>query len=140
MGDVFNQYHYPDVGKGGIPNLAPGANLPYSSYTPPKTNAAPPPTSGSRGKATGAMMAAGGYVTQPTLAMVGEQSKKEVVLPLERNTEWARLLANELRGAGASGGDIHITQPIYLGTDQLIGVIETVVDREGRLRNKPVFA
>jgi len=140
MGDVFNQYHYPDVGKGGIPNLAPGANLPYSSYTPPKTNAAPPPTSGSGGKATGAMMAAGGYVTQPTLAMVGEQSKKEVVLPLERNTEWARLLANELRGAGGTGGDIHITQPIYLGTDQLIGVIETVVDREGRLRNKPVFA
>ena len=87
------------------------------------------------------MMAAGGYVTQPTLAMVGEQSKKEVVLPLERNTEWARLLANELRGAGGVGsGDIHITQPIYLGTDQLIGVIETVVDREGRLRNKPVFA
>lgn len=85
--------------------------------------------------------AAGGYVTQPTLATIGEQSKKEVVLPLERNTEWARLLANELRGAGGvGGGDIHITQPIYLGTDQLIGVIETVVDREGRLRNKPVFA
>lgn len=120
-----------------------GAPTPIIPSTPvryPTTYTAPPPTSGSGGKATSAMMAAGGYVTQPTLAMVGEQSKKEVVLPLERNTEWARLLANELRGAGASGGDIHITQPIYLGTDQLIGVIETVVDREGRLRNKPVFA
>lgn len=117
------------------PRISPSTPVRY-----PTTPTTPPPTSGSGGKATGAMMAAGGYVTQPTLAMVGEQSKKEVVLPLERNTEWARLLANELRGAGASGGDIHITQPIYLGTDQLIGVIETVVDREGRLRNKPVFA
>lgn len=119
---------------------APTPTIPSTPVRYPTTYTAPPPTSGSGGKATGAMMAAGGYVTQPTLAMVGEQSKKEVVLPLERNTEWARLLANELRGAGASGGDIHITQPIYLGTDQLIGVIETVVDREGRLRNKPVFA
>lgn len=124
-----------------IPGPPPTPRIPPSTPVRyPTTPTTPPPTSGSGGKATGAMMAAGGYVTQPTLAMVGEQSKKEVVLPLERNTEWARLLANELRGAGASGGDIHITQPIYLGTDQLIGVIETVVDREGRLRNKPVFA
>lgn len=125
----------------GPPKVAPpstgGASGSWGAPTPTIPS---PPTTGAGGKATGVMMAAGGYVTQPTLAMVGEQSKKEVVLPLERNTEWARLLANELRGAGASGGDIHITQPIYIGTDQLIDVIETVVDREGRLRNRPVFA
>ena len=87
------------------------------------------------------MMAAGGYVTQPTLAWVGEQSKSEAVLPLDQNNEWAHKVANLLKEAGGTGsGDIHITQPVYLGTDQLIGVIEMVIDREGRLRNRPVFA
>lgn len=123
-------------GSWGAPTpTIPSTPVRYPVYTPP------PPTTGAGGKATGVMMAAGGYVTQPTLAWVGEQSKSEAVLPLDQNNEWAHKVANLLKEAGGTGsGDIHITQPIYLGTDQLIGVIETVVDREGRLRNKPVFA
>ena len=62
--------------------------------------------------------------------MVGEAGK-EVVMPLERNTGWIEQLARMItEQGGAGGGDIHITQPIYLGTDTLIGTIEAAFDRE----------
>lgn len=110
-----------------------GASGSWSTPSPPSTSL--PPLKGV------SAMATGGYVTQPTLTWVGEQSRKEAVLPLERNTGWADILLDRLaeRGGLSGGGDIHITQPVYLGTDQLISVIEMVVDREGRLRNRPVF-
>ena len=41
-------------------------------------------------------LAAGGYVTGNTLAEMGENDKKEVVLPLERNLGWAQSLADIL--------------------------------------------
>jgi len=84
-------------------------------------------------------LAKGGIVEQPTLAMVGEAGK-EAVMPLDRNTGWIDQLAAKIaEKGGTGGGDIHITQPIYLGSDTLIGVLETIIDREGRLRNEPVF-
>lgn len=87
-------------------------------------------------------LATGGIVTKPTLAMVGEQSKREAVLPLDRNTGWMDELADKLaaRGASGGGGDIVIEIPVYLGDDQLVDVIRRVVDREGRRRDRPVFA
>lgn len=48
-------------------------------------------------------LAQGGTVTGPTMAVMGEQSRKEVVLPLERNTGWADILADKLNEAG--GGE-----------------------------------
>lgn len=84
-------------------------------------------------------LAKGGVVEQPTLAMVGDAGK-EAVMPLDRNTGWIDQLAAKIaEKGGTGGGDIHITQPIYLGSDTLIGVLETIIDREGRLRNEPVF-
>lgn len=41
--------------------------------------------------------ATGGIITQPTLAMVGEQGK-EAVVPLEHNTEWMNTLAGVVSG------------------------------------------
>ena len=41
-------------------------------------------------------LATGGTVTSATLANLGEGNKKEVVLPLEQNTEWADILADKL--------------------------------------------
>lgn len=41
-------------------------------------------------------MATGGFITGPTLTMVGERHKKEVVLPLEQNTAWADIVADKL--------------------------------------------
>lgn len=82
----------------------------------------------------------GGIIDQPTLAVVGEQGK-EAVMPLENNTGWIDKMAEKLAASigGGEGGDIHITQPVYLGTDTLIDVIETAIDRESRRRNEPVF-
>lgn len=41
-------------------------------------------------------LAKGGFVNGNTFAELGEQGKKEVVLPLERNLQWAKILANQL--------------------------------------------
>lgn len=41
------------------------------------------------------MLAKGGVVDEATLAIIGEQGK-EVVMPLENNTEWIDLLAQKL--------------------------------------------
>lgn len=88
-------------------------------------------------------LARGGIIDQPTVAMVGEAGK-EAVMPLERNTGWIDQLAEKIasKNGGSNSGEgreINITQPIYIGTDNLVGVIESVIDREGRLRNNPVF-
>ena len=62
------------------------------------------------------MMAAGGIVTSPTLAVMGEQFKHEAVLPLDRNTGWAQTVADLLQKSGGvgSGGEL---QPIILEVD-----------------------
>jgi hypothetical protein len=85
--------------------------------------------------------ARGGYVQQPSLAYVGERRKKEAILPLEQNLGWADIIADKLaeRGGVGRGDERTITIPIYLGTDTLIHVVELAIDREGRVRNKPVF-
>ena len=84
--------------------------------------------------------AKGGIFSAPTLAYVSEHSKKEAVLPLERNTGWMDLIAEKVAAKSGGSGETHITMPIYLGTDTLMDVIELTVDREGRVRNKPVLA
>jgi hypothetical protein len=44
-------------------------------------------------------LAQGGVVSSPTIAMVGEAGK-EVVMPLERNTEWISQLAQQINNSG----------------------------------------
>jgi hypothetical protein len=41
-------------------------------------------------------LAKGGVIESPTLALMGENNKKEAVMPLEQNTGWIDLLANKL--------------------------------------------
>ena len=53
-------------------------------------------------------LASGGVVDRPTLAMIGEAGK-EVVMPLENNTEWINKLADKL---GANGGAA--TKTLYI--------------------------
>ena len=45
-------------------------------------------------------LATGGTVTSATLANLGEGNKREVVLPLEQNTEWADILADRINNRG----------------------------------------
>lgn len=54
------------------------------------------------------MLARGAVVDRPTLAMIGEAGK-EVVMPLENNTEWIDKLADKL---GANGGATNKTYNI----------------------------
>lgn len=85
--------------------------------------------------------ARGGFVQQPSLAYVGERRKKEAIIPLEQNLGWADIMADRLsERMGGRSGETNVTVPIYLGTDTLIATIEFAIDREGRVRNKPVFA
>lgn len=49
------------------------------------------------------MLARGAVIDSPTLAMIGEAGK-EVVMPLENNTEWINKLADKL---GANGGAVN---------------------------------
>ncbi len=54
-------------------------------------------------------LAKGGIVSTPTLAMMGENNKKEAVVPLERNLEWRDAIAGKIverMGAGGSGGGL----------------------------------
>ncbi len=53
------------------------------------------------------LLAKGGIVDQPTLAMIGERRKKEAVLPLEQNTGWMDTLAAKIAAviSGQSGGE-----------------------------------
>ena len=41
-------------------------------------------------------LARGGVIESPTLALMGENNKKEAVMPLEQNTGWINLLAEKL--------------------------------------------
>lgn len=47
-------------------------------------------------------LAEGGIVSGRTLAYLGENNKKEAVLPLERNTEWVDMLASKLNTTSGS--------------------------------------
>lgn len=53
------------------------------------------------------LLARGGIIDQPTLAMIGERRKKEAVLPLEQNTGWMDTLAAKIAAviSGQSGGE-----------------------------------
>lgn len=78
----------------GVINLIPGVNI--GKITPlavPK-------------------LAKGGVIDSATLAVVGEQGR-EVVMPLENNTEWMDILANRIAGVLGEGGN----RPIVLQVD-----------------------
>lgn len=63
-------------------------------------------------------LAEGGVVSAPTLAFMGEDNKSEAVLPLERNTEWADIIAQKLKEAGGNVGQ-GVNLIIQLGEDKI---------------------
>ncbi len=67
------------------------------------------------------MLAGGGVIDKPTLAMVGENGR-EAVVPLENNTGWisqiARMLIEYSNSLGNDSGDIII--PIQLGDERIM--------------------
>ncbi len=113
-----------------------GPSSSATGYKPPSTTSKPSTSTSTKGLTR---FAAGGYIKQPTLAMIGEDHKREVALPLDRNTEWADILAQRIAERSSGGGAQNVTIPVYLGTDTLVDVIEVAIDRQGRIRNAAVF-
>ncbi|MTI95383.1 MAG: hypothetical protein FH749_07825 [Firmicutes bacterium] len=69
-------------------NKIPGVKIPTLSLNIPKIPA----------------LADGAHVTGPTIAAIGETNQEEVVIPLERDSGWAEILAQKIDEAKASGG------------------------------------
>ena len=68
-------------------------------------NAIPGVSIGYIGKLSVPALAKGGIVTSETLARIGEQGKKEAVLPLEQNTGWMDILADKINARGGKNTD-----------------------------------
>jgi phage-related minor tail protein len=66
-------------------------------------------------------MATGGIVSRPTRALIGENGA-EMVLPLERNTEWMDMLAARI-GTGVQIGEINVSVSGADGIDRVGDII-----------------
>lgn len=85
-------------------------------------------------------MASGGFVTAPALAMVGENRKREVVLPLEQNTGWADILADKLIARGIGGGNEGPLQIVVnVGSSKLLDEVVSAAKRKNAKAGKTVI-
>ena len=85
------------------------------------------------------MLAKGGIIDQPRLAMIGEAGK-EAVVPLERNTEWIDMLASKISAASA-GSKQEMSGDIVFELDgEVIGrIAKKHINKERRMKGIPVL-
>lgn len=76
-------------------------------------------------------MASGGIVSRPTRALIGENGA-EMVLPLERNTEWMDMLAARI-GTGVQIGEINVSVSGAEGIDRVGDIIVQKIDEALRV-------
>lgn len=83
-------------------------------------------------------LATGGLIRKPVVSQLGEGSFREAVLPLDRNTEWAEILADRINQAGGSGGN---TQPIVIkvGEDTIYQGLIDFANRRALETNSSIF-
>lgn len=87
------------------------------------------------------MLARGGIIDQPTLAMVGERGK-EAVMPLENNTGWIADLASQIAGmigGGGNSGGGDTTLIVKIGEDTLVEKIISGINRQNRISGETVI-
>lgn len=82
-------------------------------------------------------LATGGSVQSPTLAMIGENNKEEVVLPLDQNTQWASKVAALINTAKGDGGNQTII--VQLGGETIYEKMINYVNDKSLATNQPVF-
>lgn len=76
-------------------------------------------------------MATGGIVSRPTRALIGENGA-EMVLPLERNTEWMDMLAARI-GTGVQIGEINVSVSGAEGIGRVGDIIVQKIDEALRV-------
>lgn len=73
--------------------------------------------------------AKGGIIDQPTLAMMGEQGKKEAVVPLDRNLGWRDAIADKVIDRIGSNGGItreEMETVMNAGVDRIVAALESI--------------
>lgn len=102
--------------------------------------------------------AKGGIISSPTLAMMGENNKREAVVPLERNLEWRDAIANKILEKtgvqGSTGGGLTASEARSIMMEAVTAFAEIIagielkatidqrdayraVEKEFQIRNKP---
>jgi hypothetical protein len=93
-------------------------------------------TSGVGGSATNVVgvqhFATGGLITQPTLAMIGEQSRTEAVLPLENPRAMAQIGKSISESGGGGGFHIHLPHGSIISAD----VMQKFVAKMNKMVNR----
>lgn len=85
-------------------------------------------------------LARGGIIDQPTLAMIGEQRKKEVVLPLEQNPDaWAGPLAQVLAKYLGGGDDGPLQIQVVIGGDTVLNQVVSAAARRNAKAGRTVI-
>lgn len=81
------------------------------------------------------LLATGGIVTSPTLAVVGEAGP-EAVMPLQNNTEWIDMLADKINSSPNSSTGQPVNLTVQIGEDKiatkLINLINEKTQMSGR--------
>lgn len=87
---------------------------------------------GAMGKTKGIALAEGGVTTGPTYAMIGDNpSKKELVLPFEKNNEFAAAIGRYMGGSNKGGiGEVRFE----IAGDKLYGVLQRVNRKMSKLQ------
>lgn len=83
------------------------------------------------------LLARGGVVSSPTIAMIGEAGK-EAVVPLENNTGWIDKLADKINSNGNDGQPIQLT--VKLGEDTIYNKFIEYSRRKSFETNGEVFS
>lgn len=113
----MNKYFYEELEKISMVNFQGGMNSMGGVKPPmmPSPSAVPSMPNPKAGVVSGMQvprpMEQGGVVKQPTLAVLGEKNKKEVVVPLE-NKERAKKMIKEIIDHYKGSGDTDLTEYI----------------------------
>lgn len=78
------------------------------------------------------LLAKGGIVTQPTMAMVGEAGT-EAVIPLENNTGWIDMLAAKING-GSGGQPVQLV--VQIGEDKIASKVIDLINEKTQMSGR----
>lgn len=80
-------------------------------------------------------LATGGVVSQPTLAMIGEDGK-EAVVPLENNTEWIDKLAAKINASTGDGNKQPIQLTVQIGEEKIASQIINLINEKTQMSGR----